>query len=69
MNAPSYVSLIEDSIVVVDSGAILGERSVYFEVEATDIAGRTDTMWYHLVDVNRPQSCARGRPIKLTKLT
>jgi murein DD-endopeptidase MepM/ murein hydrolase activator NlpD len=58
MNEPAYVSLVEDSIVVVDSGAVLGQRSEYFEVEATDMAGRTDTMWYHLVDVNRPKSCA-----------
>ena len=61
MNAPDFVSMAEDSIVIIEAGAILAQRSVYFQIEATDDAGRTDTMWYHLIDVNRPLSCAVAR--------
>lgn len=61
MNAPDFVSMTEDSIVIIDAGAILAQRSVYFQIEATDDAGRTDTMWYHLIDVNRPLSCTVTR--------
>ncbi len=54
VNPPSFVSLIQDSIVEIAPTALHPLRSQFFQAEATDGAGRTDTMWYHLVD---PAAC------------
>ncbi len=51
LNAPPYVSLLADSIVSIASSAN-PIRSSYFQALATDGNGRTDTMWYHIVNPN-----------------
>lgn len=57
INAPSFVSLVNDSIVVIGSHSTMTRRSDFFRAVATDGAGRKDTMWYHLVDFSRPWKC------------
>ncbi len=50
LNAPSFVSLMNDSIVTISASASPQNRSTYFQAEATDGFGRRDTMRYHIVD-------------------
>ena len=50
LNTPNFVSLEDDSVVIISPGSLQLPRSVYFQALATDIAGRTDTMWYHGVN-------------------
>ncbi len=52
-NAPDYVSL-NNEVVTISGGAEQEFRNAYFQVVATDLEGATDTMWYHLVDPNKP---------------
>ena len=53
VNAPSTVSLRTDQVTI---GATSSQpyRSAFFQVVATDAAGRQDTMWYHLIDPSKP---------------
>lgn len=53
VNAPSSVSLQGDTITI-GATSTQSYRSAYFQVVATDAAGRQDTMWYHLVDSSKP---------------
>jgi len=53
VDAPGLVSL-EDSLVTVSYPTHQPVRSLFFDVIATDAAGRTDTMKYHVVDPSRP---------------
>jgi murein DD-endopeptidase MepM/ murein hydrolase activator NlpD len=50
VNAPSFVQIVDGSTVLIPASAQLSLRTTTFQVIATDGAGLTDTMWYHLVD-------------------
>jgi hypothetical protein len=52
LNAPSYVSLSNDSIIIINASANPLYRYTYFQVVATDANMRTDTMKYHVVNPN-----------------
>lgn len=54
VNPPSFVHLTDDTVVIEGSQADQPYRSSYFQVVATDAGGRTDTLWYHLVDPTKP---------------
>ncbi len=56
LSAPGFVALEEDSIVVADSASDQQYRSCYFQALATNTAGLTDTMFYHVVDTTKPFS-------------
>jgi hypothetical protein len=53
VNAPSSVTLTSDTVTI-GRTSTQPYRSAYFQVVATDSAGRQDTMWYHLVDPSKP---------------
>jgi murein DD-endopeptidase MepM/ murein hydrolase activator NlpD len=53
-NAPSFVSLSNDSIVVIGGVSDQPTRSRYFQAYATDAHARQDTIWYHIVDMSKP---------------
>lgn len=57
VNAPSFVSLVNDSIVVIGSNSIMTRRFDFFQAVATDGSGKSDTMRYQLVDLTRPWKC------------
>lgn len=57
INNPAGVSLVDDSIVVIPSFTGQTTVSHYFQAMATDGSGRTDTMWYHLVDLTPQTEC------------
>ena len=57
VGTPSVVSLVDDSIVVVATPSTMTYRAEYFYALATDGSGRSDTMWYQLVDESRPVVC------------
>jgi hypothetical protein len=60
LNAPSYISLQSDSIVVINAANPM-VRSSFFQAVATDGQGRSDTMWYHLVNLRTQKlSLTRG---------
>ncbi len=54
IGAPSFVSLLSDSIVEVGAISNQTTRSRYFQALMTDGAGRRDTAWYHVVDFSKP---------------
>lgn len=53
INAPNYVTL-EEGIVTIAPSEEQPYRSLEFQVVGTDDLGLTDTMWYHIVDPNKP---------------
>jgi hypothetical protein len=53
-DAPSCVSLVDDSVVVIATTPEPAVRSTFFQAYATDDDGRQDTMWYHLVAPGKP---------------
>ena len=50
---PSGISLLDSIVTIAPTGQTT--RSLYFQALATDGAGRTDTMWYHIVDISKPK--------------
>ena len=54
IHKPAWVTLT-DSIVTVPATSAQTTRSLYFQALAVDGAGRSDTMWYHIVDPSKPQ--------------
>lgn len=54
VDAPAYVQLDENQLVV-QANASPTYRNTFFQVVATDGAGRTDTAYYHIVDLAQPQ--------------
>ena len=63
VGAPSFVTLAGSDVTI---GAVSNQpqRSLYFQAIATDADGRTDTMWYHLVD---PTKSIDAVPVELSK--
>jgi murein DD-endopeptidase MepM/ murein hydrolase activator NlpD len=53
LNAPSFVSLIQDSILVIGATSDQPNRSLYFQALMTDGAARRDTAWFHIVDMSK----------------
>jgi Peptidase family M23 len=53
LGAPGFVSL-HDSTVTVGPVSTQTNRSLYFQVVATNTAGLRDTAWYHVVDPGKP---------------
>lgn len=54
LNAPSFIKLSNDSIITIPATSSQSRRWLYFQAVATDAAGRSDTMHYHLVDPSKP---------------
>jgi hypothetical protein len=54
LNAPAFVSLVQDSIVQVAASSTQSSRSSFFQVVMTDGAARRDTAFYHVVDMSKP---------------
>jgi len=54
LNAPDFVTLVDDSVVTIGGASTQSYRSLYFEATATDAEERQDTMWYHIVDPSKP---------------
>lgn len=52
--APSFVSLVQDSIVQIAATSTQTSRSTFFRVVMTDAASRRDTAFYHVVDRSKP---------------
>jgi murein DD-endopeptidase MepM/ murein hydrolase activator NlpD len=59
LNAPSFVSLIQDSIITVGATSNQAGRSLFFQAVMTDGAARQDTAWFHVVDMSK----AVGTPV------
>ena len=55
-DAPDFVSLGSDSVVTIAAVSSQPNRSLYFQVLATNASGLMDTMWYQLVDPSKPMS-------------
>ncbi|MBO6574781.1 MAG: peptidoglycan DD-metalloendopeptidase family protein [Rhodothermales bacterium] len=53
VDAPAGVSLV-DNHVLIDPSAAFPTRNAEFQVIASDEAGRTDTMYYHVVSPGKP---------------
>lgn len=54
LNAPSFVSLVDDSILTVGAVSNQTARSLYFQAVMVDGAARRDTAWFHVVDMSKP---------------
>lgn len=52
--APSFVSLVQDSIVQIAATSTQPSRSAFFRVVMTDGSARRDTAFYHVVDRSKP---------------
>lgn len=59
VGAPSNVTLSGQDITIGGTSE-QPYRSLHFQVVATDAEARTDTMWYHLVDPDKPFNPAAG---------
>jgi peptidase M23-like protein len=53
LNAPSFVSLIQDSIITIGATSNQPTRSLFFQAVMTDGAARQDTAWFHVVDMSK----------------
>jgi hypothetical protein len=53
VDAPSFVSLIQDSIITIGATSNQTTRSTYFQAVMTDAAARRDTAWFHIVDMSK----------------
>jgi hypothetical protein len=62
LDAPSFVSLTNDSIVTIGAVSSQTQRSAYFQAIATDGFALRDTMWYHVVDPTKPPEADVGVP-------
>jgi Peptidase family M23/FlgD Ig-like domain len=62
LDAPGFVSLVDDSIVTIGALSSQSQRSAYFQAIATDAIALRDTMWYHLVDPTKPPEAEVGVP-------
>lgn len=56
LNELDFVSLQQDSIVIISATSTQPSRSFYFQAIAMDQAGLKDTMWYHIVDPSKPRT-------------
>lgn len=68
-NAPSFVTLVSDSIVRVDPVSDQQYRSLYFQAIAEDGAGRKDTFFYHIVNPSKPFNPPTGIENEITNIT
>ncbi|MCC6651380.1 MAG: peptidoglycan DD-metalloendopeptidase family protein [Candidatus Eisenbacteria bacterium] len=62
LGAPSFVSLVQDSIVQVAATSSQPTRSAWFQVVMSDAAARRDTAFYHVVDMSKPLDPLAGAP-------
>lgn len=54
IDAPPFVTLVDDSVVTVGGVSNQATRSLFFRAVGVDAAARRDTAWYHVVDFTKP---------------